>query len=212
MQIRQQIAVIVICVIAISACKSNAQYGILTPTTQPNMTTLKDILSQCSAPCWYGVEPGVTNRVDAERLLSSVYGQDSIDQSRDSGFVWNKPQDHVQGIVTFTMKTVETVTVFFDDNRFTVGQLIDAIGEPEYIIIHYGGVNNSYCRGFKLMFAHTRVTADIWLSQQKGIDALQSISTLNLVQNELFIAPRNFGGADWAVEWEGYKDYCALRP
>ncbi len=174
-------------------------------------------MNQCKNPCWLGIEPGMTLDVKAiEETLIQEYGEEGVytNPKASLSVFWRLrnidfPQ-HGAAVLNEDKQVVYT-QVFFDENRITIDNLISAIGEPEYVLLHgYNSPQNFRCDG-------------IWgvLYLKTGLEIL-TIQTAETIKKSQFIGyigiekPSTLNDEHWwsdpyiykTVEWKGYGNYC----
>lgn len=94
----------------------------------------------CAAPCWQNITPGETSYQDADAILKSltIIQFDRLDYSQDNatvdGIDWKSALSPTwaEGHIDF-QKSVTWKITFDVEYPLTVGQVIDSLGEPEYI-------------------------------------------------------------------------------
>lgn len=174
-------------------------------------------VSKCKNPCWLGIEPGTTSDVKhIEEILIQFYGEESVYTNPKASLVvfWRVndiglPQ-HGAAVLNENKEIVYT-QVFFDEYRITIDNLISAIGEPQYVLLHgYNSQQDFHCDGIwgvlylenGLEILTIRTTESIRQSQFIGYIGIEEPSTLN--GNHWWSNPYTYK----TVEWKGYGNYC----
>jgi hypothetical protein len=119
--------------------------GVNLETLDPNQYDLSWLTSKpCGAPCWYGLEPGVSSREDS---ISKVKQLPFIDENTASpyhdevGFRYKKSQDS-NFLDIFFEKGILDEIIFAPSYRITFEQAVDKLGNPDgyEIMPSVGGV------------------------------------------------------------------------
>jgi hypothetical protein len=146
---------LIVCLILMSS-------GCRTPTTSI-------LASECQAPCWNGIVPGVTTKEDLLHILPSISAIDP----KSIVIVSPNPLSIYSDLVVSKALTGEKITIALTDDKvisiiisgdlnMSFGEAIEKYGEPEYIIV-FGTIG----RGFLWSDAiHTIVHA---INPSKGV-------------------------------------------
>jgi hypothetical protein len=112
----------------------------------PNMWHDESLITgePCAAPCWNNITPGETSWTDAQQIINNLSGAIDVQFQEDSGQVggiWRSEasQDYCCAVVSVSGDAVDdTDVVNYIQVRLapdvTLGELIEAIGEPTYLI------------------------------------------------------------------------------
>jgi hypothetical protein len=136
----QRIAIsfqLLIVLITVTACRLPRQ-------TQPPLDTLPDTRlfedGSCIVGCWQGIVAGQTTRdeLDTHPLLASA------ESDRGNDATWYQIDDRAYvAIIYFRRGVVERIIL--RNNSWlglSVGQIIEALGEPEYVLYRYGDMGH----------------------------------------------------------------------
>lgn len=107
----------------------------------------------CKAPCWYGIQPGVTDSWTAFETLSQIEGinvnsimgeYDRDDQITSYYWYFQRPAEDSAGSVTFANDLVTAISILTVDS-LNLGDFLDKFGEPEKYWAQIGrGENRDY--------------------------------------------------------------------
>jgi hypothetical protein len=175
----------------------------------------------CTSACWVGIEVGKTNFEQTQKILEDRY----TIQLRDEilGFMlwrtneadWTSKVDSSHGTVTFSQGVVDSVSLIFEDSKFTAKDAIKVLGKPSDVMISIDLTKpDQKCAGMQLSYSETGTevlldTTPIF----KGVEKSQSVigfwfrSPEDLRNMQLDV--QNYG-TSMVVEWQGYKDYCEV--
>ena len=212
MKTKTLIAVLLISFVATSCVSKNSQSN---PAIYLEQTLTAN---KCKNPCWLGIEPRMSSNLkDIEEILSQFYGNENIYTNfKASRTVFWKvantdfPQ---HGAVDLDENNqVIDIQIFFDDDyRIKVENLISAIGEPEYVLLHgYNSPQGFRCHGiWGVLYLKTGLEI-LTIQTHESIKQLQLISYIGIVK------PSTLNDKHWwsdpytykTVEWKGYGNYC----
>ena len=179
-------------------------------TTPPKSNTFKEMIlpPECSAPCWAGIQVGVTSFDDAKQILLERYKNISDD---GRSLVWsNKEVDNLlQGYITFVDGIAYDIILIFDiEADFQVGSFVEILGQPTWVQVTLDPIDP--CRGIRFLYPDKGLYADLdMMNEQKGeVVASRKIFLLRFLQSE------SLKGGDSVPDgvlkkWTGYKDYCS---
>ena len=129
-----------ICVIAIALVLfSCTPRGVNLDTLNPNLYDQSWLTGEpCSAPCWYGLEPGVSSRQDSistTQKLPFISGINSTyTNSQNAAFFCKKPQDYECVNMDFENDVLEAI--YFNPNyQITFEQVVERLGTPDGFLI-----------------------------------------------------------------------------
>jgi hypothetical protein len=112
----------------------------------PNMWHDESLVTgePCAAPCWQGITPGETTWTEAQAIISTLSGAIDLqiqEQDGQVGGIWRSEasQDYCCAVVSVSGDAIDaTDVVNYIQVRLapdmTLGELIEAIGEPTYLI------------------------------------------------------------------------------
>lgn len=198
---------------------------ILLPTSTPveidlrNPRFLKDtslihIDKSCDAPCWRGITPGKTKWDDALKILKDQTGFDDIqvqsipDAGPAVGAGWQPTGGELCcQIIADDGKTVDSIFLQIAPD-ITVKQLIDARGEPEYVLGTAGTatqaiINLFYPKQSIIVFAFVAGAATGELSETSEIIGVYYTTPYLM---DLGIKSSSLYG------WKGYQPFSAYAP
>ena len=88
----------------------------------------------CAAPCWYGLEPGVSSREDslrkAERLPFINSSSETIRDLGGAGFLFRKTQETGGLALSFKDDVLDTIN-FRPNYQITFDQAVEKLGSPD---------------------------------------------------------------------------------
>lgn len=111
-------------------------YALRNFNRRPSMVLTSD---SCDAPCWYGIEPGVTSSIETLDLLSQMedIDQNSLTSEVDreqtiTSYYWffQRPAEDSAGSVYFADDRVTAVSILTVDS-LKLGNFFEKFGEPD---------------------------------------------------------------------------------
>ena len=182
-------------------------------------------LNKCNKPCWLEIEQGMALEVaEVEKILGSYYGEQNVvlntgGLNPKNGFqsiIWriNTKSDNIPlqygGVTLDEDGRVNSINVWFEEQWFTIGDLISLVGEPDLaVIINFNNYPaGSPCGVWKLHYPKLGLFVIVWQGNNpEKIEESNYISSIffskawlanETAENEFF---------DRLVEWNGYGDY-----
>jgi hypothetical protein len=160
----------------------------------------------CTAPCWAGIQSGVTNVEDVKKILIGKYGEERVIIQKNSV---NLSMDKVGLLKTGTFSVVDGVVQesYLSLNEvIKVNDLVTIFGTPTYVLVD--GVRD--CLGTSLWFKDYGVFVYLDSPDKsfKGVDKTQSTVLLRLTAVGAIDEDQIYDVT--LVEWDGYKDYCEI--
>lgn len=168
--------------------------------------------------CWAGIIPGVTTFEGARIRLLSLPDIAILNINRthiDSQTIdWQmvETSTYLGGFLRSNQNgVVMDMTISFAENTLTVADLINWLGEPEYVWVGRLRSSELICAGSMMSFRDRGAIAllhPVADAVGVGIHPTQSIQILWILSLE--------DAASWfmydyiQIEWQGYTDYCAL--
>jgi len=159
----------------------------------------------CTAPCWIGIQPGVTNVEDAKEILNKHYGQDVV---LDRGpFEWSggRKNNLDAGYAIVYDNIIQEIYILFN---IPVNQkeFISILEEPTHVQVT--GVNT--CLGVNLWFKDDGIEAFLGYLDGtfKGVKETQPIWGIWMRTIKVTQELQVYDAA--MIEWDGYKDYCEI--
>lgn len=201
------------------------------PATEQKRSIKNLIVSeQCYKPCWLGIEVGQTIPIGTiEKNLQSFYGKQNAHVFTEAGknptilnhVVWgNSEKSDIMPVQSGTVGTdknsnqVKIIDVWFDEQWYTVGDLISTIGSPELaLMINFNNYpDGSPCDVWKLYYPQIGLSVIIWQGENEKIG---NIETQDHIVSLYF--SEEWQASDTAynkyyeklVEWNGYGDYSS---
>lgn len=176
------------------------------PLSENAQSLKKNLFAEdCTAPCWIGIQSGVTDAKRAKEILNAYYGQEKV--LNKGSLEWSGiGKDNVKiGYLFPSDEVVQEMYIVFDAS-IDLKEFISILGEPTHVQIT--GVNT--CLGVDLWFKDDGIKAFLeYLDGNfKGVKETQSIwgiwmRTIEATQ-ELQVYDATM------IEWDGYKDYCEI--
>ena len=199
-RVPQKYTIIIIMGILITGCVTNESSSkgsinesesigatkISLPTSSSNnLQSFQDILSypNCNSFCWRGIEPGITERSEAEKILEEVYGNENIEI--DDGLLsWisNDEDFSYSGNLIFLDDTVDEIVVEFDKEVLLINDLIKIIGDPTLVRVAIAFSSETNCASASIYYPDK--STEVWLYPQDqivGVEKLQSISSFRIL-------------------------------
>jgi protein-disulfide isomerase len=112
---------------------------------QPLLANLVDADETCPAPCWRGITPGETSWEDAAEIvrasgdLREIQEQSAADDSGAKVMSWQSLDGiNCCNMLSETGKTVDEL-LMLTPSTFTIGELVEARGEPTHAITRETG-------------------------------------------------------------------------
>jgi len=187
----------------------------------------------CFAPCWEGITPGETTKLDAERYVRNLPQIDQLQQNTDGSFgnaaiYWTrwKNSDYGSGSISFLRSTnlVVRIQIGFP-HRFGLGTVIKAYGDPSHVIaLTSNNVEQPKQIGYIFeMFWQSHGIMIPWASGIGGtrpsISSNLELDTVDFFQPtpsgfEQFMLEWNPSQAKLLIPWKGYiayQQYCDLE-
>lgn len=157
--------------------------------------------------CWVGIELGVTSYSKAEAILRQHYGKRNVKAQLNSiTWISDGTDSSRGGGLAFSDGIVDRVRVWFGRDRLTVENLIEVIGQPEWVRVARAFSSDVYCAGVSLFYPDL---GEVWLSPG---GSLADVKRSQFVDSVMFLSPRlleNWQITDsFLVEWDGYRNYC----
>jgi len=203
---------ILVCAIAFSIGLTNCTSE---PATESSVDAIHRLMldQTCTAPCWAGIQVGVTGFNEAKDILKNHYGANRLKVENES-LAWSSEDAKLDGVKEGNILFVEGITaeiilVLDNEAKLTVQDLIEILDEPMWVAVSWGGPirSNAPCLGISLHYPGKGVLATLDTRDSfKGVDATQLVSILRFLP----ISKENA----WTVYdakvlgWRGYQDYC----
>lgn len=176
------------------------------PLSENAQTLKKSLLAKgCTAPCWIGIQPGVTDTEKAQEILNEHYGQDKV--LNKGSLEWSGiGKDNVKAGYLFPYDEVVQEMYILFNSPIRVDELIAILGKPTHVQVT--GVN--MCLGVNLRFKDDGMLALLGNldGTYKGVNESQSVWGILLRTVEVEQNAQVYDAA--LIEWDGYKDYCEI--
>ncbi len=116
----------------LSSCRSQ---GVNLETLDPNQYDLSWLTGKpCGAPCWYGLEPGVSSREDSiaevKRLPFIDGNSETLTKSKDESFQYKKTQGYSGMAMSFENDMLDGIYIF-PNYPITFDQAVEKLGAPD---------------------------------------------------------------------------------
>ena len=182
-------------------------------------------LNKCNKPCWLEIEQGMALEVDeVEKILGSYYGEQNVvlntgGLNPKNGFqsiIWriNTKSDNIPlqygGVTLDEDGRVNSINVWFEEQWFTIGDLISLVGEPDLaVIINFNNYPaGSPCGVWKLHYPKLGLFVIVWQGNNpEKIEESNYISSIFFSKAWLANETAENVFFDRLVEWNGYGDY-----
>lgn len=191
------------------------------PSATPKHLFSLESFRYCDLPCWHGITPGVTTRDEAARIISKAYGWGGIARDTETTLYWIslvETGDVSRGSFQFNAgHRIDFMRLYLDHGTLTVGELIVALGAPEYVIVDVSLTGTGKCGPSAITFrdqklaAGLRFTEKMLESQDVGVSSTDVVEDIEILSDEPF-SPHNKWTDSWITPWEGYLNYCARGP
>ncbi len=172
----------------------------------------------CGVPCWEGITPGVTPLEDAIQLLkqNSLVRTISIftkTLNGESYVLWDWINANPGGQAYYdpksSNKVINSIRPNYATELLTLSDVIEAFGEPEYIIATYSRGAETTAHFYDLYFSY--VTKGFSLeASTNGRTYTPSLNPGMYVEQPSFFVPtKNLAQikAKGAIAWQGFKDF-----
>lgn len=172
----------------------------------------------CTSACWVGIEVGITNFDEAQRILDDRYTHQNTELLPVVNIIlWRTNEvDSSYGTVTFSQDIVSDVQLFLEKSKFIASDTIKVFGEPSDVMISIDPTKPRKCGGIQLSYSETGTMVYLDTTQAfKGVEKSQFVTGF------WFRSPEDLksmhsniqsDGISMVVEWQGYKDYCEVIP
>ena len=127
-------------VLGLSGCKGQGSASAILETLDPNYYDQSWLMGKpCAAPCWYGLEPGVSTRQDSINRVEQLPFVDSssinITNHLDFGFVdisfsYKRSQESGALEMIFKPDILDSVYIY-PNYRITFDQAVEKLGAPD---------------------------------------------------------------------------------
>jgi hypothetical protein len=181
----------------IAGCASSAR----------NSETQDSIFQECPPPCWLGIEPGVTDGVEAQEILIAHYGIENV--TGDQYFLdWVSNTGYVKGgdISLSNENIVRDISIQVVEDTITIERVLEELGEPTLVYLN-GGMwdpGEFSCGAASLIYWDLRTEVSLWSSNgSSGVYQGQYVYGFELSWNDLFLPTDSY-----KADWEGYINYC----
>jgi hypothetical protein len=187
---------------------------------------------ECSVPCWKGIIPGVTTLEEVRVILPAIkqinYGL--TDELLGFSEYLFKDQNRVEVVVIFEDEVVKTL--YFSHMSFTIGEIIDLIGDPDGIVVEESDDGHSaYLDIVEIFYPRIGVRIKARDLNTIGYNSSVKVHSDMRVRHISFHEPINSGifqdiYENWVlydyessinrglvmIPWEGYGIYDNSRP
>ncbi|MBN2116320.1 MAG: hypothetical protein JW730_07110 [Anaerolineales bacterium] len=188
-----------------------------TPTFTPFVPT-EDLVSNpfadaildtnCTTPCWIGIQVGTTSFEEAKNILFLRYGTKNVSVVDNNHISWKATSiDGLSEGNIFLSDNIVSEILLYPDKRanFSTKNLFEILGEPTWAQV-FQDPNNS-CLGIDLIYSKAGVAVTLNAADNsKGVQSSQSIFFLRILDTEL--TEKWNANDSILIKWEGYKDYC----
>jgi hypothetical protein len=180
-----------------------------TVSTPPEINPYEAIIrsSNCSLPCWYGIEANKTSFKDAREILIEKYGVENIESFKENNISWETNSGNIhQGIISFYNGVTSEILVTFNNNgNFTVANIIEILDSPAWIFV--GSQPDYHCMGLRMEYPSMGVYVYLDIaSETKSIEP--SSAVFMLIVNEAIQSEQMQVYDGNLVKWDGYGEYC----
>ncbi len=167
----------------------------------------------CAAPCWRGITPGKTSWNDALTIVQDSTDLDKPDiQNEDNGpgieASWQpKDGDQCCQMATLDGQTVSVILLRLAPT-ITLGKLIDARGEPKYVLGAPGDQDQAVVN---LFYPDSSLIVTIFVAG----DATGALSESSEVVGAYYISPDQMDliiKTNSLYAWKGYQPFTAYAP
>jgi hypothetical protein len=163
--------------------------------------------SNCSLPCWHGIEVNKTSFKDAREILIEKYGVENIESFEENSISWEIKSGNIhQGHISFYNGFTSGILITFNKNKdFTAANIIGILDNPAWIFV--GSQPHYQCMGLTMEYPSmgVRVYLDI-ADETKIIESASPILMLIFAQTIQSESMQVNDG--YLVKWEGYGEYC----
>ncbi len=213
MRSRPRIFLAFVCLaLLISACRGIPQ----SPTSTGNLDIGDGgLLSQvpCGPPCFYGITPGITTRVEAEQALQR-YGLDRnceyFDTTRDGG-VRGLACDAVGIVLQADSDTISSIG-YQPSLSITVGDVVARHGTPSVVAVAAVGLTDRYPIITGATLYYDSIHAELGLAEQNiggnfNVQPTTPVVGINYEDQDSYDRGRSYSAA-----WRGYGTYPQWNP
>lgn len=180
-----------------------------TVSTPPQINPYAAIIrpSNCSLPCWHGIEVNKTSFKDAGEILIEKYGVENIESFEENSISWeiNSGNKH-QGNISFYNGLASMILVTFDnDGNFTVANIIEILDNPAWIFV--GSQPHYLCMGVRMEYPSMGVSVYLDIADKTKI--IEPGSPIFMLAFDPAIQSEQMYVNDgYLVKWNGYGEYC----
>lgn len=176
---------------------------------------IADILldETCPIACWMGIVPGQTMLTDAEEMVKSLYGEDSIGLlppwTDPDGFTWQSPDGIHGGRIVSASDHIHKFEIWFSPGFLKYADL-EPLGSPESLYIYPGRSPDYSCLQIDIVYSDLQVIVQLYRDQDDseflGVTPSQFVHKISFFSSEYWALEGILHHAK--LEWVGYQDYC----
>lgn len=203
MRLRTLWPAIFVLVLALVACSPVPQLR------DPNMLSDTSLISgePCSAPCWNGIVPGETAWRDAVRIIQRddrfANGEEREDDSGAVGYLWQTTNGASCCQMASRDGEVVSVILLALAPEMVLGDVIEKIGEPQYLIGQAVSDDQAY---LTLVYPSLDTLLTVFVEGAGGAlsETSEIISVFYLAERDMQDVLRTTP----LYEWEGYQSFA----
>ena len=172
----------------------------------------------CSVPCWEGITPGVTSLQDAIQLLKQnplVRTISILTETIDgeSYVLWDwinaEPGGQAYYDPKSSNKIIDNVRPNYVKKLLKLSDVIQAFGEPEYVIATYSRGAETTAHFYELYFSYVSKGFSLESSTDGGTSMPLLSSEIYVGQPGFYVPTKDFTQlkARGVIAWQGFKDF-----